>query len=229
MIVLSSNNVGGTEDDQTELSDTVVFTGSFGTNTILHFAANDGGEFFGVGNDLLDFTSYLDMVAATRPASAEGDDYRYEETVPVTFENEYAGGNFNGDHNQIGLLRFSDLWAEFDADDAPASFADFGAGDLETALNEGWSVGGTGTFWEGNEFLVLVGKDGEIRMDETSVGNDDWIFDAAYATNEFKVFTGEVVEDDGDLEFSIIGMMGTVDLADTDLAWLTADNFTAAA
>ena len=69
----------------------------------------------------------------------------------------------------------------------------------------------------------MVGKDGDIEIDETgsTTGHDP-----NHADNQFKVFKGEVTsytaDDDFDVSFS---ELGSVDMAETDITTLTADEF----
>ena len=221
-------NAGGGEDtivlsSNTESADTVVFEGNFGENTIYNFNGEDAG-----GNDVLDFTSYLDVDAPGRGSSVDAD-VRAEEQVPFSFNN----GDFDGDHNEIALLSFEDLvgWYVDSLDDGEeaedlVSFADFGTSELEAALNENFSAfveGGEDDSAIGNEFLILVSKDGEVIAD----ADGDLSFEDEYATSEFKVFSGEVVEgdDDEDYAYQINSEHGLVDLAGVDHDDLAAADF----
>ena len=212
---------GGGEDtialsSNLDSNDTVVFEGNFGENTIYNFGleADDG-------NDVLDFTSYLDEDAAVRSASGEGDDFRNEEQVDFSFT---GFDNFDGDHNEVSLVSFEALWDELDEDDQ-VSFADFGTSELESSLNElfnNFEEGGADSA-VGNEFVILVGKDGDALVDEN--GDFDTV-ETDFATNEFKVFQGEVVEDDNDnLAYEISNEAGLVNLANSDLDDLAAADF----
>ena len=214
-------NAGGGEDvialnSNDASTDTVVFEGNFGENTIYNFGLEAEG-----GNDVLDFTSYLDEAAAVRAESGQGDDFRNEETVEFSFNN----GSFDGDHNEISLLDFSTLWDELEDDDQ-VSFADFGTSELELALNEAFNsfAEGGADSAVGNQFLILVSKDGDALVDED--GDFDSVDTDDYATNEFKVFQGVVAEDDDeDYVYEIINEAGLVNLANSDLGDLQAEDF----
>jgi hypothetical protein len=146
------------------------------------------------------------------------------------------------DHNSINLWEFGDIWTDLDSATSPtrptpANFDDLSASHLEEFFAESivandFDYGGGSTPTPlGNEFLILVGKDGDIEIDQTGSISG---FDGNHADNQFKVFKGEVTafdnnataSDDTDDTYSVsFDELGTVDRAEADITTLTADEF----
>jgi hypothetical protein len=253
LIVLSTNGVNGSADNTAGNGsggngNTVEFTGQFGFDTIVNFTPDEefGGATVGDfnNNDILDFTSYLDAAADGRGASVGNQVLRTAEAVNYTFINEMptADGVDDGgaavlvDHNQIRLVDFDDVWNNLDAATAgsgPNNFDSLTAADVDAWMEANFSTsadvrggsaaGGNGL---GNNFLVLVGKDGDIEISPTSVES----FDANHADNQFWAFEVEAsayratATADGNYDYSVT-FLGGVDLAETDITALTADDF----
>lgn len=243
LIVLSENAVSSaTTDTENGNGNTVQFTGTFGWDTIVNFTS-DGDPTENVSvfdNDVLDFTSYLDMAAHVRGDSVVPQVLRANEAVDYTFVNVMGGdsGATVIDHNQIRLMDFEELWDDLfgapASSTAPANFDSITATHVDNWLEEnmsatgsvvaGSAAGGTGV---GNEFLILIGKDGDIEIDTT--GAIDFTDD--HADNQFWAFMAEVTSftaspatAGNNYEFSV-NFLGGVDLAATDITGLSPDDF----
>ena len=235
LIVLSEAAVSAsTADTENGNGNTVEFTGAFGWDTIVNFTSDFSSDATdGVNNnDVLDFTSYLDMAAHVRGTSIGDQDDRNDEAVMYTFTNDMGddSGSTMVDHNQIRLLDFGEIWTELEADTAgsgPNNFDSLSAANVDAwlELNMGTNVEETGDLGGGvgNQFLVLVGKDGDIEISPTGTES----FNADHADNQFWAFNAEVTaynSTTGDYDFSV-NFLGGVDLADTDITGLSPDDF----
>lgn len=207
LIVLSADAVDAdTADTENGNGNTVEFTGQFGWDTIVNFTSDGAasstptpGEFN--DNDILDFTSYLDLAAHVRGESVAAQSLRTAEAVDFTFINlmgtDDAADNASTviDHNQIRLVDFDDIWNGLEGvatGNGPNNFDSLTAANVDAWLELNFSdtadvVGGT-VSGLGNKFLVLVGKDGDIEVSPTGVEN----FEADHADNQFWVFEAEV-------------------------------------
>ncbi|KIN70142.1 Type I secretion target repeat protein [Sulfitobacter noctilucae] len=243
LIVLTATEVAD-EDTNTEdgNGNVVEFTGQFGFDTIVNFTSDDDFEEDGstFDNDILDFTSYLDAAADARGTSVGDQDDRVDEAVDFTFVNAMAASGAAADsgatvidHNQIRLMDFSEIWNDLEGDDTgsgPDHYDGLTAADvdawLELEMSAAANVQETGDAGGavGSNFLILVGKDGDI---EITYDGDTESFDDAHADNQFWAFEATVSAydaDDAEYDFTV-EFRGGVDLAETDITGLSPDDF----
>lgn len=237
LIVLATEAVS-TETANTENGNgnTVEFTGQFGWDTIVNFTSDgaidseDGTN----NNDIMDFTSYLDAAADVRGDSVGVQDVREDEAVEYSFLNQMgadATTSTDIDHNQIRIWEFGDVWGSLDADSDPTpnNFDSLSTADMieffenEIAFGDFVVGGDTGASALGSEFLILVGKDGDIEIAQDGTES----FEADHADNQFWVFEGVVTSyDTDDSEYAVsFNLLGGVDLAETLITGLGPDDF----
>ncbi|WP_386630688.1 DUF4214 domain-containing protein [Sulfitobacter geojensis] len=252
LIVLSELAVNDTATNtENGNGNTVEFTGAFGWDTIVNFTSDGAAAAPTPGvfndNDILDFTSYLDATANGRGTSTAPQTLRVNEDVRYTFINEMgtaaddAVDNGSGlsviDHNQMRLVDFDDIWNGLEgvtAGSGPDNFDSLSAANVDAWLELNFSAtamvrAGTGTSptGVGNEFVILVGKDGDIEI--SSTGTE--VFEGDHADNQFWAFTAVVDSytatpaTAGDNYNFSVNAIGGVDLAETDITGLTADDF----
>ena len=232
MMVLSSKIGGG--------FDTVMFEGSFGTETIMNFNTGDGDPTTTTDvADQLNFSSYLDPDAAMRGSSATAvNDNRVDQRVDFSFTNGLAGDGLAGsvDHNANLLVGLSTVFGDLTSTAAanPTNFDGITSGMVERVLseNQSWvnepSVG-TGGSTEGEElvgstFVFRVARDEQI---ETNADGDGIRGNAVDPLTE-KVFSVEISGYDADADaysFTATGQ-GSIEYGDmfSDLSDLSSEN-----
>ena len=245
LIALATEAVSAdTANTENGNGNTVEFTGQFGWDTIVNFTSDnaatavDGQN----DNDILDFTSYLDRAAHVRGESVGVQTLRTAEAVDYTFVNLMAGdsGATIIDHNQIRLMQFEELYDDLVASTPvtplPVNFDSLTAAQVDTWLEENMSAtasvrggGGTNGNGVGNNFLVLIGKDGDIEINPVT-DPDSVDFDANHADNQFWAFEVEVsafraTDANSDNYDFTVSFLGGVDLAETLITGLSPDDF----
>ena len=242
-------------NDENGNGNTIEFTGQFGWDTIVNFTigAISGSSTVPLGssdlndNDIMDFFSYLDGAAAARATSVGPQASRVADDVDFTFTNSMGATLATAtaiDHNQIRLMDFSELWNDLNGttapngtpatSTAPANFDSITAANVDTWLEEFMSATANGTLGSlggatatavGNNFLILIGKDGDVEIDITGATRS---FDPNHADNQFWVFEAEVTSFTAtgadNFEYSV-SLLGGVDLAQTDITTLTLNEF----
>lgn len=182
VIVLSSKEAGG--------FDTVVLDENFGTDTIMNFNTGTSGN-AGTVADQIDFSNFLDLVAAGRGASTTADD-RVDQRADITFVNGLATpANLTGaiDHNAVVMVGASNIYNDLGTTALPGTFDDLTVAQVQTALeaNQGWvnETNAANDNLVGSSFVLRVARDVQI---ETDASGDNMAGNAVDAQRE-KVYT----------------------------------------